>query len=697
MAVERRTDPHRHRLDWPELLHLLLLALLASLLLPAVASALRPVGVAAAGKSVEWANFDVTLDVHGNGETHVAERQVIDFSGGPWSGGFRDIPMARIDTLNDVTVSQVVGGATRQYQYVPKDQYTERAGTYTYRVSSDDTLMIQWGFPKISNQTLTFLVEYDVDGVIMSYPDATPPYQQLSWIAVDRDLSSVAPVRNASLTMHFPAAIDPAKAQVNPRDDPANHTKDGTTWTWSKANLSSGEVFGAAVRFPPMLSVAPPSWQSSSDTAERDAAAFDQQRAIFNAIAVGLALLLLVLGGIGAYLLWNTQGKDPVVAPIAFLAKPPDDLRPGAAGTLLDEQADEQDLVATLVDLGQRGVLQIEQEQTGGFMGFGQTTDITVRLANAAAPLAPFERELVKAMFGSKLEQGETTHLSTAKQRIGGAVPAIKAALYQELVDRGYFARSPEATRSFWKGIGQGVIVFGLVALFLANSSLPQTMRLFWVPLAVTAFYGLVLMLLSGKLPKKTEAGAEAAAKWSAFRHYLEDIERYQKLDQAQGIFEEYLPYAIAFGIERSWVQKFAGAQPAASGGGWVGVPGGWYGPTGSSGMPSGHGGGTVIIGNPWGNLGPTQAGGGGGNGGSGGWGLPDLQGGSDRTARTLQGTSAGLLGLFNTAGSIFTPSSGSGGGGGFGGGWGGGGGFGGGGGGGGGFGGSGGGGGGFH
>ena len=317
MAVERRTDPHRHRLDWPELLHLLLLALLASLLLPAVASALRPVGVAAAGKSVEWANFDVTLDVHGNGETHVAERQVIDFSGGPWSGGFRNIPMARIDTLNDVTVSQVVNGATREYQYVPKGQYDERAGTYTYRVSNDDTLMIQWGFPKISNQTLTFLVEYDVDGVIMSYPDATPPYQQLSWVAVDRDLSSVAPVRNASLTMHFPAAIDPAKAQVNPRDDPANHTKDGTTWTWSKANLSSGEVFGAAVRFPPMLSVAPPSWQSSSDTAERDAAAFDQQRAIFNAIAVGLALLLLVLGGIGAYLLWNTQGKDPVVAPIA--------------------------------------------------------------------------------------------------------------------------------------------------------------------------------------------------------------------------------------------------------------------------------------------------------------------------------------------------------------------------------------------
>ena len=65
-------------------------------------------------------------------------------------------------------------------------------------------------------------------------------------------------------------------------------------------------------------------------------------------------------------------------------------------------------------------------------------------------------------------------------------------------------------------------------------------------------------------MPRKTPAGAEAAAKWRAFRNYLDSIERYEKLDEAQGIFDRYLPYAIAFGLESSWVDKFS-RVPTAS------------------------------------------------------------------------------------------------------------------------------------
>src|SRR4051812_31164015 len=54
-------------------------------------------------KSVVWDSYDVTIDVlpaendYGlpAGSYDVTERQVIDFEGGPFSGGFADIPLGR--------------------------------------------------------------------------------------------------------------------------------------------------------------------------------------------------------------------------------------------------------------------------------------------------------------------------------------------------------------------------------------------------------------------------------------------------------------------------------------------------------------------------------------------------------------------------------------------------------------------------
>jgi uncharacterized membrane protein YgcG len=58
-------------------------------------------------------------------------------------------------------------------------------------------------------------------------------------------------------------------------------------------------------------------------------------------------------------------------------------------------------------------------------------------------------------------------------------------------------------------------------------------------------------------MPAKTRKGSEEAAKWQAFRTYLANIEKYRDLKEATDQFEKYLPYAIAFGMERRWVTAF--------------------------------------------------------------------------------------------------------------------------------------------
>jgi uncharacterized membrane protein YgcG len=275
-------------------------------------------------------------------------------------------------------------------------------------------------------------------------------------------------------------------------------------------------------------------------------------------------------------------------------------------------------------------------------------------------PLLPFEQELLTAIFGRK-DRNEVK-LSDIKQRFSERQGRIKEALYDELVTRGYFPRNPQTVRRTWRIVGGVLLAISVVGGCVLLGALSWFAPLVVLPVFAAIVVAAALTFVAGKMPRKTPQGAEAAAKWAAFRRYLDEIERYENVAEAKEIFNRYLPYAVAFGLERSWVRKFASVDAPAPG---------WYGPLGGDGWDDWsrgprrrHGGGPIII---------T----GGGRDDDGGLDLPglpdfgDLQRGSDRAGRGLQGSSDGLFELFNAAAKVFTTFN-SGGGGGRGGGFGG-------------------------
>ena len=81
-------------------------------------------------------------------------------------------------------------------------------------------------------------------------------------------------------------------------------------------------------------------------------------------------LLVLVGGGLGLYLLWFTQGRDRPAGVVAeFYPTPPSDDPPGVAGILLDERADMQDIVATIVDSGAAWRITHDRKDRTGLYG----------------------------------------------------------------------------------------------------------------------------------------------------------------------------------------------------------------------------------------------------------------------------------------------------------------------------------------
>jgi uncharacterized membrane protein YgcG len=178
----------------------------------------------------------------------------------------------------------------------------------------------------------------------------------------------------------------------------------------------------------------------------------------------------------------------------------------------------------------------------------------------------------------------------------------------------------------------------------------------YWFPLVVLVLMAVAIYMISGALPKKTSVGAEAAAKWRAFRRYLEQIEKYEKVAEQRQIFDSYLPYAVAFGLEESCVGAFANAETPAPR---------WYAPvwrmgSGPSNRDDTRRWGrddrdwdwTSATGRSWwdvtGGDRQEEAKGGGDDGS---FSLPDWQGTSDHAGRALSRVSDGMLSMFNTAG----------------------------------------------
>ncbi len=630
---------------------------------------LAPVGArpaAAQSSSVVWDEYNVDLQVRQDGTVHVVETQVVEFDG-RFSTGFADIPTAYVESLTNVQVSIANGAGD---QLAPAEQvssFSEEPGTYAVTTGRGQ-VEINYAFEptssynSLADNTRTIVLEYDVAGALRVYENLDPANQQLRWIAISSDVTDIAPIRSSTVTIDLPERVDPAQTVAAPE----GVETDGQTFTWTRSNLSSGDQFEVNLQFPPITSATIPAWQQTYDDQREQAALNDERSAVAGTMFLGAGLLMLVGGTALLVGIWYTRGRDPEIGLVAdIVPEPPDDLRPGAAGTLIDEQTHTRDVIATVFDLARRGVLRMDEKTSEGFLGFGKQTRHTLTLLEHKVELNGYEQILLDTLFGPGAKAGAEVPLENANLAFQSQSDRIHNGFYDELVEHGYFDASPEQTRRrakmlAWIGPVLAAIVIFIVLRFAGAGSA-------WIVLPIIA--AIILMIVGNKvataMPRKTLKGAEAAAKWRAFKRYLEDIENRSNIAASQEIFERYLPFATAFGLEESWLRKFERAGTA--------MPQ-WFGGAGPVLMPGGYGrgyrrgpGGVIIL--PGGGFGGSSGTGGapGQGGGDGGFEMPGMQDMSDSAGRGLQGGSDSILDMLGTASRVFGGGGGRGGGGSFG------------------------------
>ena len=262
---------------------------------------------------------------------------------------------------------------------------------------------------------------------------------------------------------------------------------------------------------------------------------------------------------LGMFALWWRSGRDPRRLPVVVQYEPPDSLTPAETGTLMDNSADMRDITATLVDLAVRGHLRIEEREVSAMLGLTTRREfVFCRLEPPAgvAPLQPHEQRVLHGVFEGN---GNEVNLSELENEFYRHLPGIKDGIFNRLVERGLYRSRPDSVKGRWIATA---VVLAILMIGLGSTIGAAKFNLTPLPVMLGAGISALIVAAFGRLmPARTVAGARALERVLGFEEFLRrvDGDRLKRVVKTPEMFETFLPFAMAFGVERKWAKAFQG------------------------------------------------------------------------------------------------------------------------------------------
>jgi hypothetical protein len=497
--------------------------------------------------------YAVRMAIYKNGVLLVEETISYDFGSTPRHGIERDLVRResydssrdRVYKINVASVTADKGSPVRVQK--------SNVGNF---------LRLRIGDP---NRTITgvhtYKIGYAVTGALRTFPD----HIELNWDAIGHQWR--VPIVGAIVQVNAAANIQRIACFSGPVGSTAGcsaSAKRNNAAEFAQAALPAGSGMTVVIALPPGSIVPAPH------------AMLVKQRTVADAfevkpLTVGVAgvLALLGIGAVAALAytrgrdrrytgsavdaaMGNTSGQEELMplgarraGPVEFI--PPEGVRPGEVGTLIDEKANLLDVTATIVDLAVRGHLRIAEVPNGRHPDYELT-----RLDNGKGELQPYEQTLYDSLFAT----GPTVKLSDLKYKFTSQLSDVQNAMYNDVVKNGWYRVRPDRTRMWWHLLGIAVIVVGIAATVI--TAIFSSFGL--IPLAIV-LTGIVLLAVGGRMPARTGKGSAMLSRVEGFRRLFDEGEEdtRQRFAEKQGIFSQYLPYAIVFGCTKKWAKAFEG------------------------------------------------------------------------------------------------------------------------------------------
>ena len=325
---------------------------------------------------------------------------------------------------------------------------------------------------------------------------------------------------------------------------------------------------------------------------------------------LGLVLLL-------AYYIpvWKKHGKDPDGGVIVTRYSPPTGFSPASLRYIRQMYYDDKVMTAAVVNLAVKGYLEIKKR--GDTHSIRKLESATLRPA-----MAPGERELYDALFAGD----ETVTLKQTNHKLLGKARSKHHDSLKADYKSNYFRTNGLLN------IPAIIIVLSSSGLALAAGREPTP-----VLFAVIGLNFLIMTFFALIMKRPTLRGRKVLDEMLGFKDFLEIAEKEElnlrnPPEKTPELFESFLPFALALGVDQQWSERFAALLAS------IRTPDGksyspsWYNGSWNSsnlskttqgftrGMSSAVASSTAAPGSSSGGGGGGSSGGGGGGGGGGGW-----------------------------------------------------------------------------
>ncbi len=268
----------------------------------------------------------------------------------------------------------------------------------------------------------------------------------------------------------------------------------------------------------------------------------------------GIVVFFGLIGGMSIYRYKTTFKED---APIVPQYEPYPGVRPMYAGYLFDKRLDPRDITAGILHLAQKGFIRIRRTEEKVLFIF-EVDDYEMTLLRPLTETEDmFELLLLQLIFQERAIPNSTVTLNDLKSNYGVVqnnrklLMSITKGLRLDMKESGLYMGFSTSS-SIGKIWTIALIGFCVVGYFI---SIPVFIA------SVVCSLFIFIMLIDGRRTKK---GYEALNHLKGFKDFLSvtESERYifhNAPERNAEQFMEYLPYAIAFGVEKRWAKAFEG------------------------------------------------------------------------------------------------------------------------------------------
>jgi len=461
-------------------------------------------------------SFDSQISVQKNGIIRVEEKINYDFENLYKHGIYRDIPVIKKNSDG------------KEYELVVEVEGVkdELGNTYHFIQSRiDNKLRIKIGD---SDKTITgihnYIITYQVSGALTYYSD----HDELYWNSTGNDW--VVNLENVNTTVRFPSGTQMALVKsicytgvVGSITQECTVASEQNSTSVTTPHLGVRNGLTLVVRLPKgVVAVLEP----------KPYTAFENTP--YGKLIIGITTLLAIILVLVWYLFlpiyipvkWYLSGRDPRSERVRVWYDPPKagtrELTPAETGALIDETVDMRDIFGSLIQLAQKGFFQIVEEKKEEF------TFIKKNDWNTNKSLMVFERKLLDGLFN----KGDECKLKG--KDLSSEIQQVTNTIYKQVVQDGFFTSDPQVTRTKY-------FVLAGIALFTGN-----------------IFLAFVAFIFAKFMPAKTILGAQQAGIGNSLKTFLSSQERQLEFQaKNQIMFEKLLPYAVAFGVEKIWAERF--------------------------------------------------------------------------------------------------------------------------------------------